>query len=516
MGLRHFSFTVVSGILLALSFPTFDLHVFAWVALVPLFLALRGRTVKQGFLLGGITGVTFFVGTIYWVTNSVHFYGGIPIIPAALITLLLCSYLALYVAAFGAASVHLQNHHPSLFFIAAPALWTALELARTYVFSGFPWSLLGYSQYSVLPVIQVADITGVYGISFLIVLVNAAIAGFVMNRKRYDGLLAALVVMVFVLGYGWVKLRAPEEGRTITVAVVQGNIEQDKKWDPAYQAETIGTYKRLTIEALKQHPDLVIWPETATPFYFTGARESDQIMTADLTAFVKQNKVPLLFGSPTFEIRPDRKIIARNSAFLLSAQGTLDGTYHKIHLVPFGEYVPLKNVLFFVEKMVDVIGDFQAGDEYTVMKFASEEPGRKTETTFSTLICYEIIFPDLVRQFVNEGASVITTITNDAWFGRTAAPYQHFSMAILRAVENRVPVARAANTGVSGFIDAKGHVLDSSKIFTEAQLTHRIIPGTHKTFYTRFGDLFSYLCVLLTIVLLARTPKKSAKSHTTK
>jgi apolipoprotein N-acyltransferase len=330
-----------------------------------------------------------------------------------------------------------------------------------------------------------------------------------MDRKRYAGLLVALVVMVLVLGYGWMKLRATEEGRGIAVSVVQGNIEQDKKWDPAYQAETINIYKKLTREALKEHPDLVIWPETATPFYFTGARKSDIIMTEDLTAFVKQNKVPLLFGSPTFEIKPDRRIIARNSAFLLSATGTIDGTYHKIHLVPFGEYVPLKSVLFFVEKMVEAIGDFQAGDEYTVMAISSGEPGRKTETKLSTVICYEIIFPDLVRRFVNEGAGVITTVTNDAWFGRTAAPYQHFSMAVLRAVENRVPVARAANTGVSGFIDAKGHILDTSKIFTEAQLTHRIVPGIQKTFYTRFGDLFSYLCLLFTIVLLAIIPKKT-------
>jgi apolipoprotein N-acyltransferase len=509
MGLLNFAFVVVSGILLAVAYPTFNLHFFAWIALVPLFLALKGTTVKQGFLLGGVAGVVFFVGTVYWVTNSVHFYGGVPLIPASLVTLLLCAYLALYVAAFGAASVHLRNHHPSLFLIAAPALWTALELARTYVFSGFPWSLLGYSQYSVLPVIQIADITGVYGISFLIVLVNAAIAGFITDRKRYAGILVALAVMVFVLGYGRMQLRATEEGNGITVSVVQGNIEQDKKWDPAYQAETIGIYKKLTREALKAHPDLVIWPETATPFYFTGARDSDRIMTADLTAFVKQNNVPLLFGSPTFEVKSDRRIIARNSAFLLSATGTIDGTYHKIHLVPFGEYVPLKSVLFFVEKMVEAIGDFQAGDEYTVMTISSGEPGRKTETKLSTVICYEIIFPDLVRRFVNEGAGVITTVTNDAWFGRTAAPYQHFSMAVLRAVENRVPVARAANTGVSGFIDAKGHILDTSKIFTEAYLTHRIVPGTQKTFYTRFGDIFSYLCVLFTIVLLAKLSRKT-------
>ncbi len=215
-------------------------------------------------------------------------------------------------------------------------------------------------------------------------------------------------------------------------------------------------------------------------------------MTADLAAFVKQNKVPLLFGSPTYEVKPNRQIIGRNSAFLLSADGQSTATYHKIHLVPFGEYVPLKNVLFFVEKMVQAIGDFQAGDEYTVMTVPFQGNGAHADTKLSTVICYEIIFPDLVRRFVDKGANVITTVTNDAWFGRTAAPYQHFSMAVFRAIENRVPVARAANTGISGFIDAQGHILATSGIFTEAHLTHTIIPGTEKTFYTRYGDLFSY------------------------
>src|SRR5208283_4693936 len=257
MSLRNLTLAAVSGILLAAAFPSFDIHVLAWIALVPLFLALRERTVKEGFFLGGITGIVFFTATVYWVTNSVHFYGGIPLIPASCITLLLCAYLALYTAVFGAASIHLRNHYPSFFIAYAPALWTVLELARTYVFTGFPWSLLGYSQYSVLPVIQIADITGVYGVTFCIVLVNAAIADFITDRNSYAGLLIAFIIMVFVLGYGWCKLGVPENIEEINVSVIQGNIEQDKKWDPAYQADTIAVYKKLTLAAIKQNPDLV-------------------------------------------------------------------------------------------------------------------------------------------------------------------------------------------------------------------------------------------------------------------
>jgi len=508
MNLRSLLLAASSGILLALAFPAPDLHHLAWIALLPLFLAIRGQSIRNGFWLGGLAGILYFIGTVYWVTNSVYFYGGIPIVPASLITLLLCAYLALYPAVFGAAAVHIRKNHPSLFFIAAPALWTAIELARTYVFSGFPWSLLGYTQYRTLPIVQIADITGVYGVSFLIVMVNAALAEFITDKKRYPGLIIALAVILFVLGYGSMKLRQPEQRAGMKISVVQGNIEQDKKWHPAFQGETMAVYKRLTREALKEQPDLVIWPETATPFYFSGVAPADQALTADLVAFVKQNRVPLLFGSPTYEVKLNRRIVGRNSAFLLSADGQVEATYHKIHLVPFGEYVPLKNVLFFVERMVQAIGDFQAGDDYAVMRI----PYGHTVTKLSTVICYEIIFPDLVRRFVDNGAEIITTVTNDAWFGKTSAPYQHFSMAVFRAVENRVPVARAANTGISGFIDAQGHILGASGIFTQAHLTRTVVPGAERTFYTRFGDLFSYACVLASLILLANIPKKKSGS----
>jgi apolipoprotein N-acyltransferase len=510
MNFRTTALAASSGLLLAATFPLINLHQVAWIALIPLLLALRGQSVKNGFWLGGITGIVFFASTVHWVTNSIHYYGGIPLIPASLITLLLCAYLAIYPALFGAAVVHIKRYRPPLFFVSAPAIWTALELARTYVISGFPWSLLGYSQYSNLAVIQISDITGVYGISFLLVLANAAIAEFVMDRKRYWGIIVTALMLGLVLGYGFIRLKTAEGPGAITISVIQGNIEQDKKWDPAYQAETIGVYEKLSGEALKQHPALVIWPETATPFYFTGDNPADRALTADLVKFVKKNKVPLLFGSPTYEIKRPRVVVLHNSAFLLSAEGGILARYHKFHLVPFGEYVPLKNVLFFVEKMVQAIGDFEAGKDYTIMTVPDgQSPPR--EVKLSTVICYEIIFPDLVRQFVDRGAQVVTTITNDAWFGKSAAPYQHFSMAVFRAVENRVPVARAANTGVSGFIDAKGRILSASGIFTEAYLTQTLAPGSTKTFYTRYGDLFSYACVFLSMVFLITVPKKPAK-----
>ena len=236
----------------------------------------------------------------------------------------------------------------------------------------------------------------------------------------------------------------------------------------------------------------MIWPETATPFYFEGVDVPYPALTDGLRRFVRSIGTPLLTGSPTYEKRDNRHLL-KNSAFLLDGDGMTKAVYHKVHLVPFGEYVPLKSsLLFFMEKIVQPVGDFQPGSEYTVMKVRLPTGD---DVAIGTVICYEIIFPDLVRRFVNGGATVITTITNDAWFGRTGAPYQHFSMAVLRAVENRVPVVRAANTGISGFIDKNGRILDSSDIFTEAVLSRSLAPGVSKTFYTRFGDVFSWLCI---------------------
>ena len=500
MNRRSLALAAASGLLLALSFPSFDLYPLAWISLVPLLIAIQGTTSKDAFLLGGIAGIVFFSITISWLANSLHQYADIPFIPAALITLLLCAYLALYPALFTAAAAHLRENRPSFFFIVAPAIWTALELARTHVLSGSPWALLGYSQYKVLPLIQIVDITGVYGISFLIVMVNAALAIFITNRLRWSGIIGAALLLSLVLVYGFARLAAPEGSEAITISVVQGNIEQDKKWDPAYQSRTVDAYKKLSREALKQHPALVIWPETATPFYFTGPGPADRALSAGIVEFVKLNKTPLLFGSPTLQRKSEGTVLLRNSAFLLSAEGEMLDRYDKLHLVPFGEYAPFSGLLFSVNKTALFSADFVPGKDYAVMTMPRGNTLQSVK--FCTVICYEIIFPDLVRTFVERGAGAIATITNDAWFGRSAAPYQHFSIAVFRAIENRVPVVRAANTGISGFIDGKGHILAASDLFTETHLTADLVPGSTKSFYTRHGDLFAGACVLFTVVVL--------------
>jgi len=498
---------VLSGLLLAASFPSSEIPALAWIALVPVFVALQGQSIRAGFLLAGITGLVFFCSTLYWVAYALHRHGPFSAAPAVMTMALLCAALSIFIAFFGAMVVLIRERRPGLFLIAAPAAWVALELARTHLLTGFPWLLLGYSQYSVLSLIQIADLTGVYGISFLIVLVNSAVAELLENRERLLPFLIALAVAGAVFAYGMVRIGQPDGSGGIRVSVIQGNIEQDKKWDPSYQSEVMATYKRLTLKVLEERPDLIVWPETATPFYFGSKEYPSPALTEDLRRFVRSSGTPLLFGSALHEIQ-DRRHILRNSAVFLDEEGAIDDYYTKHRLVPFGEYVPLKNsLLFFVTKLVQPAGDFKAGSEYTIVGVRSKDAGRNIPV--STVICYEIIFPGHVRQFVNDGATVITTITNDAWFGRTGAPYQHFSMAVLRAVENRVPVARAANTGISGFIDAKGKILDASGIFTEAIITRTITPGTTRTFYTRYGDVFSWLCVLGTLAAILPLPRRA-------
>ncbi|HTG02121.1 MAG TPA: apolipoprotein N-acyltransferase [Nitrospirota bacterium] len=511
MGVRSLLYAALSGILLTFSLPYFDVPVLAWFGFVPFFIALDGPGPGSGFRAGFVLGCVYFAGALYWLPASIHTYGGIPLSAAILAALLLCMVFSLYYAVFGAVAAHLRRVRPALFFIAAPVVWTALEFARAHLFTGFPWLLIGCSQYRSLPLIQIADLTGIYGVSFLIVLVNASIADAIGGKKTLRPLAIAAACLAAVLIYGYGKLRVPEQSGGLTISLVQANVEQHRKWDPAYRDEVVSAYRRLTQDALSSHPDLVIWPETSTPFYFNGPDNDSRKLSGELALFVQHQRVPLLFGSPTCSRLPSRRIIAWNSALLLAADGRPLAEYRKMHLVPFGEYAPFKGMPFFSEKLVQGAGDFEPGTEYTVMKLPARTAGQ-ADTAFGAVICYEIIFPDLVRRFVANGASLIATITNDGWFGKTAAPYQHFAAAVFRAVENRVPVARAANTGISGFIDSRGRILAATDIFKEAQVTASVRPGTEKTFYTRYGDMFAYGCALVALVMiLARKKLKAAR-----
>ena len=492
---------VASGALVALSFPNAGLYLLAWVGVIPLLLSLWQKDWRAAFKSGFVFGICYFFGTLYWIYHSMNHYGGISFLSSIALVFLLCAYLSLFTAIFSGlfCLAYQRTKFPALFL--APVLWVALEFVRSYALTGFPWSSIGYSQYRLLPIIQVADITGIYGISFLLLAFNGAIADLLLIRKRLakmplfplsytiSGGVCLLCLMASVLGYGFYKLYEQRPGNPVTISVIQGNIEQDRKWEPVYQAEVMATHERLSREALLEKPSLLVWPETALPFVFG----SDVPNTARLLRFQKETGTPLLFGSILVKASVPQRTELSNSALLLSKDGQIIYSYDKIHLVPFGEYVPLRNILFFIDKLVVGIGDYVSGRQYL-----------RAETdfgSFGTVICYEIIFPGLVRKFFVHGGDFIVTITNDAWFGRTAGPLQHFSMAVFRAIENRKPLIRAANTGISGFVDSNGRILSSSGLFSRQVLTKSITTDSSLTLYTKFGDLFSYLCIVISIIL---------------
>jgi apolipoprotein N-acyltransferase len=527
---------LLSGLLLCLAFPKPGLSILAWIALVPLFFIItKAEDKKESFRSGVIFGIAYFGGTLYWIYHSIHYYGGVGLPGSFIAVLLLSLYLSLYTGLFSYLFflIYKKTVYPAA--IIAPSLWVVLEYLRTYLLTGFPWSLVGYTQYKLLPLIQIADLTGVYGISFLVVAVNGAIIDLLFLKKRTEeipfyplaprlgGFIFLSIAILLSLLYGYKRLNEERPGEEVKVTIIQGNIPQDKKWEPAFQNEVIDIYKGLTKEAVSLNsPQLVVWPETAIPFIFRNPEEfgasnssvNELFLSKDLVNFVRELEGPyLLFGSIREEriykqkseatlqkSRSSDSIMSRyfNSAFLLNRDGKVTFIYDKIHLVPFGEYVPLRKLLFFIDKITTGIGDYSPGKE---MKRAISPFGN-----FSALICYEIIFPGLVRKAA-KGVNFIVNITNDAWFGKSSGPYQHFSMAVFRAIENRKPVIRAANTGISGFIDSNGRILLQTPLFERLALTMNVRTDKTSSFYTKYGDLFVYVCILITITAISKIVK---------
>jgi apolipoprotein N-acyltransferase len=501
--LKCYGLSFISGLLLVFCFPTTDLYMLAWFVLVPFLLSLYEKEPKQAFLSGVFFGTPYFFGTLYWIYHSINHYGNISFFPSISIVFILCLYLSLYTGLFALLfSITLRNTNlPSLFI--APLFWVSVEYLRSYVFTGFPWSSLGYSQYKVLTLIQLADITGIYGISFLLVAVNGALADIFLIRRRVKdmplfplsqtviGFSVLVILLLLTIVYGNMRLGEQIPGEYVKISIVQGNIEQDKKWEPFFQRSVTETYVDLSHKAAASSPSMIVWPETSVPFIF----KKDESFTTELLDAQRSLDTYLLFGSILYKGDQKGKTYYSNSAVLIDRTGNDVYEYDKIHLVPFGEYVPLQKVLFFINKLVVGVGDYAQGNQYSL----AETPyGR-----FAIVICYEIIFPGLVRKFFTDEGDFLVNITNDAWFGKTTGPYQHFSMAVFRAIENRKPVIRAANTGISGFIDSKGRIISKTEIFQQVILTRDIKTNNTKSFYTKYGDLFSYLCFVLSIVILA-------------
>ena len=483
--------SILSGVLLAVGFPKPGLYYLSWVALVPLLLALRDRTSREAFGLGWLCGLVHYLGSLYWIYYAVHHFGGVSLTPAMLVLLLLCAYVAVYLGFFAVVARQWEPH-PLLWVLGLPGVWVALELVRAHLITGFPWANLGYSQTPLETLIQVGDFSGVYGVSWLVVLSSTALTA--LLRRSKAGIYGVFVCVACLLGtflYGSWRLGTIEElqnGATPwTVGVVQGNIDQSRKWDPAFQQETLKRYQTLSSQAGRDNPapELLVWPETSAPFFY----RLEEKLTTQLNEIVRETRTPLLFGSPGVTLVEGEPRL-QNRAYLVNGSAILEGFYAKQHLVPFGEYVPLQKLLFFVSRLVQAAGDFVPGDDPSPLML-----GRQP---FGVLICYEDIFPELARAAVERGATALINITNDAWYGTSSAPYQHLEMAQWRAVEFRVPLVRAANTGISSIFDATGRSCGTIPLNQEGFLVCPVHPFRTLTFYAKWGDLFAWLCVLTT------------------
>jgi len=483
---RTLVMAVFSGLVLALAFPRPDLYVFAWVALVPLLIFMEQRPFASGFC----AGIAFFAPVLYWLNIVMTTFGGLPPVFSFLAYLFLLVYLSCYFGLATWLSCQLKAYRALPFFVTMPFVWVALEYLRGHLLTGFPWALLGYSQQNFSTVIQSADVTGVYGVSFLLIAVNCALAGLLSgtkNRWRWVGAVFVLLMTVIHLGYGFWRASLPLEERseTLRVSLIQGNIDQAQKWSPDQRQ-----YQLLSQQALQQPVDLLIWPEAATPFFLQDETEA----AVQVRRLPGQLQTPLLLGSPAYQVLEGERYKYYNSAFLLQPEQASMQRSDKVHLVPFGEYVPLGRLLAFIDKLVVGVGDFSPGKIKPLVLNADP---------LGTLICYEVIFPALARDYVLKGSRLLVNMTNDAWFGRSSAPYQHLAMARFRAIENRIWLARAANTGISAFISPAGRVVSTIPLFESLYLSATVGLGAQVTFYTRFGDLFSHVCLAVGFVFVA-------------
>ncbi len=508
-------FACVSGVLQVLIFPKPALYILSWVALAPLIYAilkcreqdamlvlddggqfLGPATAWQGFLLGYVSGVIWYLGSCYWVFYVMHVYGSIGVAMSVLLLLMYALYLALYHGLFGlllALIAARRNGFSLRALVFTPFVWVAIELARTYI-TGFPWDLLGTTQIDNIPLSGVATVTGVYGISFEIVLVNTAVAAaFLVPYRRRRFLLTASLAAAIALHAGKLVHPAPlpiSYGATLVQADVP--ILDSGDWTLDYLTQTLDSLAALSVRPTRGAPGttgLIIWPESPAPFFAT-----DLHVRSTLANVARATGSYIIAGTLGIEHAgdPTRQPDIYNSASVIAPSGAWTARYDKIHLVPFGEYVPFERMFSFASGLTHQVGTFARGK--------SRLPLQIGETKVGMFICYEAIFPNEVRQFARNGAEVFVNISNDGWYGEGGAPWQHLNQARMRSVENHRWLLRDTNTGITAVIDPYGRIVAEAPRNQRTQLqgAYSLEHGT--TFYTRHGDWFPLLCAIITLL----------------
>ena len=504
---------LLSAVLQILIFPLPGLYVLSWFALAPLIVALlearpagelevpgsprlEPATAAQGFLLGYVSGIIWYAGTCYWIFDTMRLYGGLNIPMALLVLVLFCCYLGLYHGLFGllvAVLAHRRDNRWAL--VMAPILWVAVELARTRV-TGFPWNLLGTAQVDNVALSRIAGWTGVYGISFEIVLVNVAMAAaFLLPRPKRGPMLVAALAAAAVLQAGSL-VQAPASKADRKALLVQQNIPVSADWTPDYFQQTLSELTSLTGKSAADKAakiDLIVWPESPAPFFSNDPRFRSLI--SDLARAIDAYIIVGAIGSNGPHLNADAPVF--NSAALVDSRGEWIARYDKVHLVPFGEYLPFPSLFSFAGGLTKEVGRFERGTSRTPLDRAGEPLG--------IFICYESVFPDEVRQFAYNGAQVFVNISNDGWYGDSGAFAQHLNQTRMRAIENDRWLLSATDTGVTASIDPFGRIVARLPRKQRAALVAPYALTSVTTFYTRHGDWFAYTCAIISIVaLLAR------------
>lgn len=503
MFLKRCGLAAASGVLLALSFPTPHWGMLAWIALAPvLAIALEARP-GAAFGWGFVAGAVFFSITLSWLYGFFRGYGQMSAPIAAGVLGLMVGILALYPAAYALCVRWMTRRGVGWALAVSPFFWVALELGRTHMPAiGFPWNLLGYAMSTRLGLVQLVTLTGIYGLSFVIAGYNALVV-WAWRKKSKAAVGSWAVVTLFlalILAVGSRMVPRPQ-GRH-TAHLIQLDLRPENSypvnWEKQDAAE-IQAIDRLSIEAGRSSPGLVIWPEAPAPFSF-----QDPWFAGQAKRIAGESQSDFLAGVDEWSYPPGRSAEVANSAVMVDAAGQRVFRYDKIHLVPFGEYVPWRRWLFFARRLVGSIGDFTPGTERTV--------GRIAGGTFSVFICYEAIFPNEIRQFADRGAELLINISDDGWYGHSKALAQHLNMARVRAVENRRWLLRATNTGLTAVVDPYGRIRARLPADTRAAVTVHYDFRSGRTLYTRWGDWWAYLSTALSLAALAwnfaRRPRK--------
>ncbi|MGZ5449737.1 MAG: apolipoprotein N-acyltransferase [Thermoanaerobaculia bacterium] len=496
----RFTLAITTGVFFALSFPDPAQGWLMFIALAPLLVAvMRARTTWEAFFLGWTALTTAWLIMVPWVVRVMSHYGGLPYFVGVLAFVAMALVLGLYGGAFTAIVKRLGLGERFLPWLLIPLDWAAIEFARTFLLTGFPWNLVATAMIDYTSLIQIDRAFGPYFTGALVLLPSVVIAWLLTQRAASFARVVVVgslgIVLLVWWGTGLVasKLIArPQGGDTVKAALLQPNISQEMRWD---EDNVLAIYRKMigmTVDAARNGAKVVVWPESTVPLSYTETN----FYRSSIEELSREHDIDIILGSvATDPARPNK---LWNSAFLASDGRTI-GHYDKIRLVPFGEYVPLRRVLFFAEKLVHAVGEFEFG--------TNESPlGGKLQ--YGPAICYEIVYPQITRSQIRNGADVLVTITNDAWYDGTSAPAQHLWQARLRAIEGNRYLLRAATTGISAFVDPTGRMLESIPMGRDGIIYATFEPRTETTPYVKFGDWFAWAAcagVLAALILRRRT-----------